>query len=222
MEILDAIHKRHACRAFLEKDVEPDVITQLLEAARWAASGVNTQPWQVHILTNKAKARLSAALIDARSRNLAPNPDYEYYPREWSSPYKERRKECGLKLYQVLGIKKGDAEGQMRAWSNNYTFFGAPTGIIFTVDKIMQTGSWLDMGLFMQNIMLGALEFDLATCPQASLADYPDIVRDNLALKADQLVVCGMSIGYPDQAAAVNQYRLAREPISDFTTWHDK
>ena len=172
-------------------------------------------------MTGNSKERLAAALLAARKTGQPVTPDYAYYPQTWLSPYKERRKSCGLALYQALGIQKGDSDAQQRAWNNNYTFFGAPVGLMFTLHKAMQTGSWLDLGMFLQNIMLAALEFGLATCPQASLAEYPAVVRDTLGLDAQQYVICGMALGYPDKNHPVNQYRLPREPASAFSHWHD-
>lgn len=221
MNVIDAITQRHSVRAYLDRPVPAERIRAILDAARHAPSGVNTQPWNVAVVTGETKRRLGEALIAAREAGQAENPDYPYYPDAWRDPWAARRKACGLALYRALGIGRGDAEGRKAAWYRNYRFFDAPVGLIFHMDRGFRTGSFLDMGMFMENVMLAALEHDLGTCPQASLAEYPDIVRDVLGLPAEQMIVCGMALGHPDPDAPVNRYRLEREPVDAFTTWHD-
>jgi nitroreductase len=152
--------------------------------------------------------------------DIAPDPDYSYYPGEWLEPFASRRIDCGRALYKALGIEKRDKDAKIRAWNNNYRFFGAPVGLLFFVNKTLNKGSWLDMGMFLQNVMLAASACGLATCPQASLADYPVIVRGLLGVDDQLALVCGMALGYPDLNAPVNQYRLERAPVDEFTRWH--
>lgn len=219
MDITEAIRGRSSIRAFLNKEVESSVIEAILEIARHAPSGANTQPWNVAVLSGKIKEKLSGALLFARQESRSENPDYQYYPPKWFEPYKTRRKICGLALYSALGITREDTERRMIVWNNNYTFFGAPVGLIFYLHKALAKGSWLDCGMFIQNIMLLARHFSLGTCPQASIAEYPDIVRKILDISDDYHIVCGMSLGYPDLTAPVNQYRTERAPLSDFVRW---
>ncbi len=221
METLAAIRQRASTRAFLDQPVERALIEALLEAARWAPSGVNTQPWQVAVLMGQTKEKLSLALAAARAEGTTENPDYSYYPAIWPEPYKSRRKACGLALYQSQGITLEDTEKRQAAWLNNYHFFGAPVGLLFFVDKALATGSWVDMGMFIQNVMLAAVDRGLASCPQAAIAEYPDIVRAQLNIPAQRALVCGMSLGYADPSAAVNHYRTPREAVDAFTQWHD-
>jgi nitroreductase len=221
MDVITAIRDRHCYRAFLERPVEPDLIRQILETARWAPSGVNSQPWQVAVVTGSTRQRIGDLIIAAREAGQAENPDYLYYPDTWREPYSTRRKTCGLALYQSLGIGREDKEKRVTAWYRNYRFFNAPVGLLFFMDHDLQTGSYLDMGMFLQNIMLSARKFGLETCPQASLAEYPDIVRDVLKLPSERLLVCGMALGYPDREAPVNCFRLEREPVEKFTLWYD-
>jgi nitroreductase len=221
METLDAIRLRASTRAFLDQPVDRALIETLLEAARWAPSGVNTQPWQVVVVTGLTKEKLSLALAAARASGTPDNPDYAYYPAVWLEPYKSRRKACGLALYQAQGIALEDAQKRKAAWLDNYRFFGAPVGLLFFLDNTLATGSWVDMGMFIQNVMLAAVDRGLATCPQASIAEYPDIVRALLHIPAQRALVCGMSLGYADASAAVNHYRTARAAVDTFTQWHD-
>lgn len=221
METLDTMRKRAATRAFLDTPVQRAIIEAVLEAARWAPSGVNTQPWQVAVLTGRTQKKVSQALVAAHTGGIQKNPDYAYYPAAWPEPYKSRRKACGLALYQSQGIALDDTARRDTAWLNNYRFFGAPVGLLFFVDKSLATGSWVDTGMFIQNVMLAACDRGLATCPQASLMEYPDIVRAILQVPADRALVCGLSLGYADAQAPVNHYRTAREPVSAFTSWYD-
>lgn len=221
MDILEAIRTRHSTRAFLDQPVSRATIEAILDAARWAPSGVNMQPWEVAVVTGETKRRITDAIIAARDAGAPENPDYSYYPEQWDEPYKSRRKASGLALYQALGIGRDDVEARKAAWYRNYHFFGAPAGLLFFVDARLAKGSWIDMGMFLQNVMLAARTHGLATCPQAALAEYPGIVREILAMPAGKLLVCGMALGYEDLTAPVNRYRTGREPVNGFTTWHD-
>ncbi len=221
MNVLEAMRSRKSTRAYLDRPVARSTIESILDAARWAPSGVDCQPWQVAVVTGATQARIGTQLLAARTANQPENPDYVYYPKDWQEPYKSRRKATGLALYQALNIGKDDALARLKAWNNNYRFFGAPVGLLFFVDRALAQGAWVDMGMFIENVMLAARGHGLDTCPQASLAEYPDIVRGILAIPATRALVCGMALGYADASAPVNGYRTGREPVSAFTTWHD-
>lgn len=221
MDVLDAMRGRQSTRAYLDRPVARETIEAILDAARWAPSGVNAQPWQVAVVSGDTKNRISAALLAARVAGQPQNPDYQYYPAEWAEPYRSRRKASGLALYAALRIGKDDADARLKAWNSNYRFFGAPVGLLFFLDRALSQGSWVDIGLFIQNAMLAARAHGLETCPQAALAEYPDIVRGLLGVPDSRALVCGMALGYADAAHPVNQYRTAREPVSAFTRWHE-
>ena len=221
MNTLEVMQQRASCRAFLDQPVDKDKIRKILDAARWAPSGVNTQPWQVVVVQGQIKDAITRALIEAREAGLPATADYPYYPEQWIEPYKGRRKASGLALYSALGIGRDDHEAQKQAWYNNYRFFGAPVGLFFFIDKAMNQGSWMDLGMFIQNVMLAATELGLATCPQASFADYPTQIRQVLNLTDDHLLACGMSLGYADAAHPANSYRTEREPVDAFCQWYD-
>ncbi|MFP3874363.1 MAG: nitroreductase [Thiohalophilus sp.] len=217
----DAIRERHSTRAYLDKPVARETVEAVLELARWAPSGVNTQPWQVCVVQGETRQQLGEAIIQARDNGQSENPDYQYYPREWFSPYRDRRKACGLALYQALDIGREDRDKQKAAWYRNYRFFDAPVGLLFLIDARLEKGSWLDMGMFIQNVMLAAKGFGLDTCPQASLAEYPDLVRRQLDLPPELQVVCGMALGYADPDHPVNRYRLERLAVDEFSRWYE-
>jgi len=219
MNVKDALEKRKSVRAYLDKAVEDEKIQAILDAARHAPSGVNTQPWQVAVVSGDTKQRLQEKIeAEFRSGNKG-KADYPYYPTEWAEPFKSRRKECGLLMYKTLGISREDRQRQMDQWAANYRAFDAPVMLLFFMDGRMQTGSYMDYGMFMQSIMLEAVEQGLATCPQASIADYPTIIKEELGYPEDSVLLAGMALGYEDTDALVNSYRTSREPVEAFTRY---
>jgi nitroreductase len=147
--------------------------------------------------------------------------DYKYYPVEWLEEYKKRRKECGLMLYSTLNISREDKDRQLDQWALNYQAFNAPVILLFFIDRSMEKGSFMDYGMFIQSIMLSAVEKGLATCPQAALGEYPDIVRQEFPEYKDKMVLCGLALGYEDKGQIVNSYRTTREDISRFVRYYN-
>lgn len=221
MKVSEAIKQRHSVRRFLDKPISREQIEQLLDTARHAPSGANTQPWQVAVLQGEAKTALSKQIVQSFEAGETQTADYEYYPTEWQQPYLDRRRACGLQLYQSLGIDKKDRTAQKAQWAANYRAFDAPVMLLFWMDGIMQTGSFIDFGMFLQSFMLAAEEAGLATCPQAALAEYPQLVKSHINIPDDSILLCGMSLGYEDTEAPVNHYRTAREPLASFTRFFD-
>lgn len=219
MDVFEAMATRRSVRGFRADPVPRPTIEAILQAAARAPSGSNIQPWHVRVTTGAEKARLSAALLAAHAAGEPAQREYFYYPREWREPYLGRRRHLGWGLYGVLGIGKGDRERMAAQHARNYDFFGAPVGLFFLLDRDMEQGSWLDAGMFIQNVMLAARGFGLDTCPQAAFCDYPDIVRRELALPADRLLLCGMSLGVADPDAPANALETVREPLSAFATF---
>lgn len=220
MNIKDALSLRKSTRAFLDRQVDKDTIHRILDAARHAPSGANTQPWQVAVVTGDKKRELQQHLEHAFQSGEKPAMDYQYYPLEWQEPYQGRRIACGMQLYSALGIGREDRERRAAQWAANYRAFDAPVVLFFFMDKHMQAGSFLDYGLFLQSLMLAAVEEGLATCPQAALGEYPAIVKQALGYP-DTLLVCGMALGYEDSAAKVNSYRTPREAVETFTQFFE-
>ena len=220
MDVKTALRQRKSTRAFLQTDVPQQVIHHILEDAKYAPSGVNTQPWHVAVVKGTAKYHLTQQLEQAFLQGIKSEKDYQYYPKEFIGKYKERRKACGLALYSALQITKENKERQKQQWQANYRGFDAPVILLFYLDKIMGLGSYLDYGMFLQSVMLSAVEHGLATCPQAALAEYPDIVRDSLGLASHYHIICGMALGYEDTSHPVNQYRTEREKLENFVTYY--
>jgi nitroreductase len=221
--VYDAITSRRSIRAYLPTPVPRETIEQILQVAARAPSGTNTQPWQVHVLTGAALQRLSGRVLAAfddpeeRARHAE---DYAYYPTEWISPYIDRRRKVGWDLYSLLGIGKTDKDRMHAQHARNYRFFDAPVGLIFSIDRVMQQGSWLDYGMFLQSVMVAARGRGLDTCAQAAFTQFHRLIAEELALPASQAVVCGMALGWADPAAIENTLVTEREPVAAFTHFH--
>jgi nitroreductase len=219
-----AITSRRSIRAYLPTPVAREDLEAILEVAARAPSGTNTQPWKVHVLTGAAKERLSdrilAAYADpAQSREHV--EEYAYYPREWVSPFIDRRRKVGWDLYALLGLTRDNKAGMAAQHGRNYRFFDAPVGMIFTIDRVMEQGSWLDYGMFLQNIMVAARGRGLDTCPQAAFTQFHRIISDELGLSENEMVVCGMALGVADPDKVENTLVTEREPLSSFARFID-
>lgn len=221
MQVGEALRKRKATRAFLPRAVEREKIVRILEVARHAPSGTNTQPWQVAVVTGETRQRLCDRMETAFRAGQAGAMEFQYYPVTWEGVYKERRRACGLQMYSTLDIKREDKQRQQDQWAANYRAFDAPVMLFFFIDRILETGSYLDYGMFLQSIMLAALEEGLATCPQAALGEYPEIVKKELGYPEEKKLVVGMALGYEDENALVNSYRTPREEVEQFTRFFD-
>ncbi|QOT77796.1 nitroreductase [Cupriavidus basilensis] len=214
-----AIITRRSVRAFLDTPVPRDVVNEILAVASRAPSGTNAQPWRVYVLTGDAKVKLSAdvlAAYDDPQRDSKYREEYPYYPREWVAPYIDRRRKVGWDLYSLLQISREDKARMHAQHARNFTFFGAPVGMIFTIDRILELGSWLDYGMFLQSIMVAARARGLDTCPQAAFTQFHAVISNHLRLPADEMVVCGMALGHADPAAIENTLSTEREPVSGF------
>jgi len=214
-----AITSRRSIRAFLDKPVEQDDIARILEVASRAPSGTNTQPWKVYVLTGAARVALSDAILAVHldpEQSRQHTEEYAYYPREWVSPFIDRRRKVGWDLYSLLGLTREDKAGMAAQHARNFRFFDAPVGLIFTIDRIMEQGSWLDYGMFLQNIMVAARGRGLDTCPQAAFTQYHRIIAEQLTLPENETVVCGMALGWADPSKIENTLVTEREPLSAF------
>ncbi len=214
-----AITSRRSIRAYLPTPVPRETIEEILAVASRAPSGTNTQPWKVYVLTGAARQRLSAricAAYDDPEQRSQHSEEYAYYPTEWRSPYVDRRRKVGWDLYSLLGIAKTDKARMHAQHARNYTFFDAPVGLIFTIDRVMQQGSWLDYGMFLQSVMVAARARGLDTCPQAAFTQFHRIISEELQLPAEEMVVCGMALGHADPKAVENSLVTEREPVAGF------
>ena len=214
-----AITSRRSVRAFLPDPVPRETIERILEVAARAPSGTNTQPWQVVVLTGEAQSALTQKIMaayDDPAQRATHTDEYAYYPTEWRSPYIDRRRKVGWDLYGLLGIGKADKAAMHAQHGRNYAFFDAPVGLIFTIDRVLQQGSWLDYGMFLQSVMVAARGRGLDTCPQQAFAQYHRIIEEQLQVPPERMVVCGMSLGWADPAARVNALHTERAPVAEF------
>lgn len=215
----EAIASRRSVRAFLPDPVGEATVREILDIASWAPSGTNMQPWRVYVTTGATKERLSRAILDASPRSEKARGEYKYYPDKFFEPYSQRRRAVGFALYGHLGIGKRDID-QMRAQhERNFVFFDAPVGMIFTIDRRLNQGSWVDYGMFLQNIMVAARARGLHTCPQAAFAPYHEEIRAVLSIPAEEIVLCGMSLGYEDTSKPENRLRTDRAPLDEWAAF---
>lgn len=214
-----AITSRTSIRAFLPKPVAREDIEALLEVAARAPSGSNTQPWKVYVLTGAIRQRLSeeilATYLDGEQA-AQHTEEYNYYPQQWVAPYIDRRRKVGWDLYALLGLTRDNKAGMQAQHGRNYLFFDAPVGLIFTIDRVMEQGSWLDYGMFLQNVMIAARARGLDTCPQAAFTQFHKVIANVLQIPDGEQLVCGMALGYADHSKTENTLKTEREPVSGF------
>ena len=227
LNIVDAaITSRMAARAFTQQAVPRELLEQILEVSSRAPSGTNTQPWKVYVLQGASRDSLvqkTCAAHDAIRANPALAADYQesydYYPEKWVSPFIDRRRENGWSLYGLLDIGKADKDKMHAQHQRNFKFFDAPVGLMFTINRVMGRGSLVDAGMLLQNIMVSARGHGLHTCPQAAWNGFANIVIPHIGAAGDELLVCGMALGYADEADKVNTFHTPRVPVAEFTTW---
>lgn len=220
MQVDDAIKARKSVRAFKPDPVPLSLLTEILELARYAPSGTNIQPWKVHVVAGETRARLEAEVL--AHRDTDPADKGAEFPRtsKRKEPYTTRMRTLGKEMYGLIGIPKGDQAANWAQWGRNYQFFDAPVGLIFTIDKDLDAMSFLDIGIFMQSIMLAAKARGLDTCSQGAWNNFWSVTRRVLNVPDDEYIVCGMSLGYADETAPVNTLISEREPLTSFATFH--
>jgi nitroreductase len=216
-----AIAGRRSLRAFKPDPVPRELVAHILRVAARAPSGTNMQPWRVHVCSGETRARLSTAVLAAHDAPEGHEQAYRYYPGEFFEPYLARRRKVGWDLYGLLGIGRGDKARMHAQHARNFTFFDAPIGLIFTIDSRLEIGSWLDHGMFLENVMIAARGHGLDTCPQAAFARFHRAIRTVLPLADTDTVVCGMALGYADPDAPENQLVTERADLDDFAAFHD-
>lgn len=223
-----AIETRFSARAFLPRAVPRETIERLLEVASRAPSGTNTQPWKVYVLQGASRDALVDKVCAAHDAIYA-NPAlaaeyreaYDYYPERWEPPYIDRRRENGWGLYGLLGIAKGEKDKMHAQHRRNFRFFDAPVGLMFTLDRVMGRGSLVDYGMFLQNLMVAARAHGLHTCPQAAWNGFARIILPHIGAAEDEMLVCGMALGWLDESDKVNGFHTPRVPVAGFTRWLD-
>lgn len=215
-----AITSRRSVRAFLPTPVSEETIREILQVSARAPSGTNMQPWRVYVTTGNTKQRIAEAILTSGIRaEKAVWDEYRYYPTQFFEPYQSRRRAVGYALYGLLGIGRRDIDKMRAQHDRNFVFFDAPVGMIFTIDRRLETGSWIDYGMFLENIMVAARARGLHTCPQAAFAPYHRQLRPLLGIPENEIVLCGMALGYEDRTKPENQLRTDRAPLEEWTVF---
>ena len=214
----ELIRRRISTRAFLDTPVSEAEIRDLLDTARWAASGGDLQPWQVHVVAGEARQRV----IDAVRERLEADPfgdenDFGAYPKSLWDPYRSRRHALGEQMYETMGIAREDKAARLNQVLQNFEFFGAPVGLFFSIDTRMNPNQWGHLGMFIMSVMLAAEEKGLATCAQEAWMTRCKTIAATLGLDETQRIWCGMALGHADPDAAVNDLRSERAPVDEFS-----
>ena len=220
MNLDEALKARKSVRAFRPDPVPLDLVKEILELARLSPSGTNIQPWKVHVVAGEVRRRLEEEVLAHRETD--PADKIAEFPRtsKRKEPYTTRMRTLGKEMYGLIGIPKGDQAANWKQWGRNYQFFDAPVGLIFTIDKDLDCMSFLDIGIFMQSVMLAAKARGLDTCAQGAWNNFWSVTRRILSVPEDEYIVCGMSLGYADETAPVNTLIAEREPVESFATFH--
>ncbi|MFM9829147.1 MAG: nitroreductase [Sphingomonas sp.] len=216
MNVSEAVAARRSVRGFLDTPVDPAVLHAIVTKAARAPSGGNLQPWHVDIVTGGPLARLKAIMAEKTGSGALEVAQYEIYPQGLAVPYKDRRFQVGMALYGAMGIARDDHDARNAEFRRNFQFFGAPAALFCTVNRQMGPPQWSDLGMYLQSVMLLAVEAGLATCAQECWAIYPETVGAFLNLPPDRMVFCGMAIGYEDASASANALLAQRAPESEW------
>ncbi|MFN0314684.1 MAG: nitroreductase [Burkholderiales bacterium] len=218
MSLEQAIRTRYSARRFLSKQVPRATIQKILDIAQQSPSWCNTQPWQLTLLSGAAQERFRASIYDHARSGATPNPDFPF-PEAYLGVYRERRKVCGVHLYESVGIKKDDKAGARDQALENFRLFGAPHTVIITTDEALGIYGAIDCGLYVGTFLYAAKSLGVDTIAQAALASYPDFLRKFFGLAPERKVVCGISFGYADAEHAINSYRTGRASYSEAVTF---
>lgn len=213
MELVDAIYKRMSVRQFTNEPIADSVIHKMLEDAARAASGGNVQPWRIYVVNGESMTRLREFL---QTKPPVDEPEYEIYPSGLTEPYRTNRFELGEQMYATLRIAREDKEGRRRQFAHNNDFFGAPAAIFCYVDRQMGSPQWSDLGMFLQNFMLLAVDSGLGTCAQEYWSVRHKSVTEFVGAPENEMLFCGVALGHVDEAAPVNSLKSQRMPVEQF------
>ena len=217
ISVSEAVESRSTVRQFLNKPVAKSDIEDILLKAQRAPSGGNLQPWKVYVVAGNARDELVNIVKEKKAVNpLGDGSEYAIYPPELKDPYRTRRRVCGQQLYETIGIARENKVAKFAQLERNFSFFGAPVGLFFTLDRQMGLGQWADMGMFMQNVMLLATEKGLATCAQEAWAVWYKTISEFVGIPDEEMLFCGMGLGYADPAAQINTFKTERGSLEEF------
>ena len=220
MNVRDAVASRYSCRAFLPTPVPEQIVRDIVQLAARAPSAGNIQPWRVDVLAGERLEALKA-LLRPRMSELPKGEGTEYpiYPKDLGDPYQSRRFTVGEMLYNAIGIPRADKPARYRQFARNFEFFGAPVGIFVSTERSFVLGQWIDLGSYIQNVMLLARDYGLHTCPQEAWASFSRTISRFLELPPHMMLFCGIALGHADEAAPINGWRAPREPLEAFASF---
>jgi len=218
MDVTEAIAARRSVRGFLDTPVDPALLRDLAIKASRAATGGNLQPWHIAIVQGEPLARLKATMVEKLATGATETRAYDVYPKDLTAPYRARRYAVGEAMYAHLGIPRDDKPARQKWFARNFQFFGAPAAYFCTVDRRMGPPQWSDLGMYLQNLMLLAVDAGLATCSQECWTMYPETVGRLLDTPNDRMLFCGMAIGYEDKSAPANALRTERANEAEWLT----
>ena len=223
MDVYNSLISRRSVRRFLSKEVDQSKIKKILEGAAFAPSGHNIQPWHVYVVTGDKKKKITDEIINSIENGEAKNfkQEFDYYPTEWYEPYISRRRAVGFELYKLLGISKDDYDARNKQMQENFHFFGAPVGMFITMDRRLAEGTFIDLGMFIQSILVGARGEGLHTCGQVAFTKFHTILSKELEFDENEMLVCGVSMGYEDEDAPENKLRVEKLKHDQFSTFID-
>ena len=217
VSVNEAIANRRSIRQFLDKPVAKEDVIDILEQAKRAPSGGNLQPWKVYVLAGEFRDRLVNTVAEKSAINpVGDGSEYDIYPPDLKDPYRTRRRDVGSDLYQLIGIPREDKMAKFAQLAKNFEFFGAPVGLVFTIDRQMGLGQWADLGMFMQNVMLMAKSKGLDTCAQEAWAVWHKTIAEIAEIPDEEMVFAGMCLGYADPDAVINDLVSKRANLDDF------
>ena len=219
MNLKEIIRSRYSVRSFTDESIDIETIKEILEISSFAPSGGNIQPWKIYVASNNAKEKLVEKALANYDTGVQEKAEYQIYPNPLDDKYKKRRSECAKDMYTALSIKQDDIKSRLSQIRENFKFFGAPVGMIVTIDKAFAENGWGHVGMFIQNICLSTVERGMGTCLQESWSIYPETVKDILNIPDDEVVWCGIALGYPNKEHPINNYRTSRESIEKFVTF---
>tara|TARA_B110001454_G_C12679727_1_gene417476 strand:+ start:30 stop:686 length:657 start_codon:yes stop_codon:yes gene_type:complete len=211
--VTEAVLSRRSIRSFLDRPVDNELIKILLEKSSLSPSGGNLQPWQIYIINNESMSSFHKFQKEWSEAEL---PEYQIYPEKLKEPYRTSRYEVGEQIYSSIGIKREDKTSRVDQMLKNFDFFGAPTALFCFIDKQMNLPQWSDLGMFLQTFMLLAQESNLDTCAQESWSLKQKMVSAFVNADQDSMLFCGISIGYKDEEASINQFKRTRRPIDEW------
>lgn len=218
MSLEDAMATRRSVRGFLDKPVPQEVLDKVFSVAQLAPSNCNAQPWLVFVASGTARDRIRAKLIDNVTNGVPSEPDYEY-SNKFEGDYRPRQIDCAVALYQSMGIGRDDHAGRARASLRNFELFDAPHVAFIGMHKDFGAAVAIDVGMYIQSLMLAMTAHGLASCAQACMRYYPELVREEFPGHDDIKILCGISFGYEDEAVPANAARTTREDISACVTF---